>query len=128
MHFTAFRVLMWQFLTGFSLAAGFWGVFGKTVGYSTALGCLVCVIPNAFLAFRLEATKGTSKAKSLVSAAWIGEIGKLALTIILFIFVFELVKPLSPIALFTGFVTTQLSIFVGFLMHSKQETDKSNGS
>ena len=128
MHFTTFRVLIWQLIFGISVSVILWGFFGKIVAYSTALGNLICVIPNAFLAFRIESTKGTSKARVLVNAAWIGEIGKLALTVILFTSVFNLVKPLAILALFVGYISTQLVLFMGFFMHNKKEIDTSNGS
>jgi len=122
------RVILWQFLTGVVLAAALWGVFGKVAGYSALLGCLVCVVPNCFLAFRLVVPRRNSGAKALINAAWIGEIGKLALTVLLFSLVFTLVRPLSAAALFAGFITTQLVTLSGLLMHSEQDTRHGNGS
>jgi ATP synthase protein I len=128
MDLTIPRVLMWQFLVGMGLAAVLWGVFDKVVGYSAALGSLICIIPNAFLALRLVAPRRDPGAEALVGAAWIGEIGKLALTVLFFTLVFTLVKPLAAAALFAGFITTQLVIFSGLLMRQEQDTDNSNGS
>jgi ATP synthase protein I len=122
------RVLMWQFLVGMVLAAVLWGVFGKLVGYSAALGSLICVIPNAFLALRLVVPRRDPGAQALVNAAWIGEIGKLALTVLFFTLVFTLVRPLSAAALFAAFITTQLVTFSGLLMRDEQDTDNGNGS
>jgi ATP synthase protein I len=122
------RVLMWQFLVGAVLAAVLWGVFGKVAGYSAFLGSLICAIPNAFLALRLVVPRRDPGAGALMGAAWIGEIGKLALTVLFFTLVFTLVKPLSGAALFAGFITTQLVVFSGFLMRNEQDTDNSNGS
>jgi len=122
------RVLMWQFLVGVALAAVIWGVFGKVAGYSALLGSLICVIPNAFLALRLVVPRSDPGAQALVGAAWIGEIGKLALTVLFFTLVFTLVKPLSAAALFAGFITTQLVVFSGLLMRHEQDTENSNGS
>jgi ATP synthase protein I len=122
------RVLMWQFLVGAALAAVLWGVFGKVAGYSAFLGSLICAIPNAFLALRLVVPRRDPGAGALMGAAWIGEIGKLALTVLFFTLVFTLVKPLSGAALFAGFITTQLVVFSGFLMRNEQDTDNSNGS
>jgi ATP synthase protein I len=119
---------MWQFLVGTALAAVLWGVFDKVVGYSALLGCLICVIPNAFLALRLVVPRSDAGAQALVGAAWIGEIGKLALTVLFFTLVFTLVRPLSAAALFAGFITTQLVVFSGLLMRNEQDTDNSNGS
>jgi len=122
------RVLMWQFLVGAALAAVLWGVFDKVAGYSAVLGSLICVIPNAFLALRLVVPRRDPGAGALMGAAWIGEIGKLALTVLFFTLVFTLVKPLSGAALFAGFITTQLVVFSGLLMRNEQDTDNSNGS
>jgi len=125
---TVARVIMWQFLVGVALAAVLWGVFGTVVGYSALLGSLICVIPNAFLALRLVVPRSDPGAKALVGAAWIGEIGKLALTVLFFTLVFTLVRPLSAAALFAGFITTQLVVFSGLLMRNEQDTENSNGS
>ena len=128
MDLTIPRVLMWQFLVGLVLAAVLWGVFGKVVGYSAALGSLICVIPNAFLALRLVIPRSDPGAEALVGAAWIGEIMKLALTVLFFTLAFTQVRPLSAAALFAGFITTQLVVFSGLLMRHEQDTDNSNGS
>ncbi len=130
MDLTIPRVLMWQLLVGLVLAAVLWGVFGKVTGYSAALGALICVIPNAFLGLRLLVPRRDPGAQALVNAAWIGEIGKLALTVLLFTLVFTLVRPLSAAALFAGFIATQLVTFSGLLMRGEhvKDTDNSNGS
>lgn len=126
MDLTIPRVLMWQAVVGVVLAAVLWGVFGSVTGYSTLLGSLVCVIPNAFLALRLIAPRRDPGAQALIRAAWIGEIGKLALTVLFFTLVFTLVRPLSAAALFAGFIVTQLVAFSGLLMRSGTDTETSN--
>ncbi len=119
---------MWQFLVGAVLAAALWGAFGKVAGYSALLGSLTAAIPNAFLALRLLVPRTDPGAQALVGAAWIGEIGKLALTVLFFTLVFTLVRPLSAAALFAGFITTQLVVFSGLLMRHEQDTENLNGS
>jgi len=130
MDLTILRVLMWQFVVGVVLAAGLWGIFGGVAGYSAMLGSLICVIPNGFLALRLIVPRRDPGAQALLRAAWIGETGKLALTVLFFTLVFTLVRPLSAAALFAGFIVTQLVAFSGFLMRGEQEqeTSKTNGS
>ena len=122
MDLTILRVLMWQFVVGVVLAAVLWIVFGSVAGYSALLGSLTCVIPNAFLGLRIMAPRRDPGA--LKRAAWVGEMGKFALTVLLFVLVFTQVKPLSPAALFAGFIVTQLVVFSGFLMRS--DTDLEN--
>ena len=126
MDLTIPRVLMWQFIVGAVLAAGLWGFFGSVAGYSAMLGSLICVVPNGFLALRLLVPRRDPGAQALIRAAWIGEIGKLALTVLFFTLVFTLIKPLSAAALFAGFIVTQLVAFSGFLMRSGTDTETSN--
>ena len=128
MNLTIARVLMWQVLVGVALAAILWGIYGNTAGYSALMGSLTCVVPNAFLALRLVVPRRDPGAQALIGAAWAGEIGKLALTVLFFTLVFTLVRPLSAAALFAGFIATQVVVFSGLLMRNEQDTSNSNGS
>ncbi len=110
------KVLLSQLGLGMVIAMLFWGMSGHVAGYSALTGALTCVIPNAFLALRLTVRRRDPGATALVRAAYVGELGKLALTVIMFIMVFTLVRPLAVGALFAGFVAAQLATFAGFLM------------
>ena len=108
------------------MAALFWGMNGHIAGYSALLGGLTCVIPNAFLALRLIVPRRDPGASALVVAAYIGELGKLALTVLMFGMVFALVRPLAAGPLFAGFIGAQLATFLGFFVTDKsQEAGKS---
>jgi len=122
------KLLVVQVGVGVVLAALLWSFLGGVAGYSALLGALVCVIPNAFLALRLAVPRRDPGAQALVQAAYIGELGKLALTVLMFVLVFTLVRPLSAAALFAAFIVTQLVTLSGLLMRSEQETDTSNGN
>ena len=124
------KVLLAQLVVTVALAMLFWGTDGRVSGYSALLGGLICVIPNAFLALRLAAPRRDPGARALVRAAYIGELGKLALTVLFFSMVFTLVRPLSAGALFAGFIAAQLVTFSGFLMRDKntEAKESTNGS
>lgn len=128
MDLTIPRVLMWQIVVGVVLAAVLGAVFGWVAGYSALLGSLASAIPNAFLGLRIMAPRRDPGA--LKRAAWVGEAGKLALTVLMFTLVFTQVEPLSAAALFAGFIVTQLVVFSGLLMHDDVTTksDNTNGS
>ena len=126
--FIIVRVLFWQLVTGLVLAAALWGIFDHIGGYSALLGGLTAVIPNAFLALRIVLPRRDPGAKALMQAAWTGEMGKLALTVLMFVLVFTLVRPLSAAALFAGFIATQLVAFSGLLMQSGQKQEMRNGN
>lgn len=115
------KVLLLQFGLGMVVAMLFWGVNGYVSGYSALLGVLTCVVPNAFLALRLTVPREDSGSRPLIRAAYIGELGKLALTVIMFTVIFSLVRPLAFGALFAGFIAGQLATFAGFFIDSGAE-------
>ena len=115
------KMLVAQVGIGALLAAAIWGIYGVVPGYSALLGTLVAVIPNAFLALRLAVPRRNPGPEALVRAAYIGELGKLALTVLFFGLVFTLVKPLAAAALFAGFIAAQMVTLSGLLMRSGQE-------
>lgn len=120
-------ILAAQLVLSLVLAAAFWGISGSVPGYSALLGGLACVVPNAFLALRLVVPRRDPGAGALIRAAYFGELGKLALTVLIFGIVFALVKPLAPAAVFAGFIAAQLVTFSGFLMrHGEKELEQSN--
>lgn len=124
-------VLAGQLVVGTVLAAMLWGLIGGVAGYSAMLGSLTCVIPNAFLATRIVLAHRDPGARALIRAAYTGEMGKLALTVLMFSVVFVMVRPLAAGALFAGFIAAQLVTFAGFLMrdaeHEELDTDNKNG-
>ena len=115
------KVLLAQLVSGVFLGALFWGVSGIVEGYSALLGGLTCVIPNAFLALRLAVPRRDPGPEALVRAAYIGELGKLALTVLLFSMVFTLVRPLAAGPLFAGFIAAQLLTVLGFLVRDRSQ-------
>jgi ATP synthase protein I len=122
-------VLLAQTGLTLTLAALFWGINGLVSGYSALLGGLTAVIPNGFLAARLMLPRRDPGAGALLRAAYLGELGKLALTVLIFGAVFALVRPLAAGALFAGFIAAQLATFAGFLTRAPQvrQRDRDNG-
>jgi ATP synthase protein I len=118
------KVLVGQIGIGAVLAAALWGLYGHVAGYSALLGSLTCVIPNAFLALRLVVPRRDPGAGALIRAAYIGELGKLALTVLMFSIVFAMVRPLSAAALFAGFIAAQLMTIAGLLLRDGRETEE----
>ena len=116
------KVLVAQIGIGVVLAAVLWGVYGEVAGISALLGSLTCVLPNAFLALRLAVPRADPGAKDLIRAAYIGEVGKLAITVLMFSIIFAAVRPLSVAALFAGFIAAQLMTFAGLLMRDDRTT------
>jgi ATP synthase protein I len=97
---------------GLAAFLGIW--WGGTAVLSALLGGLTAVLPNAFLAARMLAPHADD-AKAVMRSAWLGEIGKLLLTALLFGLIFALVRPLSAPAVFAGFVAAQAVVFGALL-------------
>ena len=122
------KVLAVQFGTGLAMAAAIWAGFGNPQGFSAFLGAMIAVVPNAFLALRLAAPRRDPGARSLVRAAYIGELGKLALTVLLFSIVFVTVRPLAAAPLFATFVVTALIPIAGLaLIDNNKDTVNEHG-
>ena len=118
------KVIAVQIGLGAALAAALWSVLGNIAGYSALLGCLTSVLPNGFLALRLAVPRRDPGAKSLLRAAYIGEIGKLALTVLLFSIVFVTVRPLAAAPFFATFVVTAMVPLLGFLIRDRDSEEQ----
>jgi ATP synthase protein I len=98
------------------VAAVAWVWVGQIAGMSAMLGGVTAVVPNAFLAARLLQPSRDESAKAMMRSAWLGEIGKLLLTALLFGVIFGFVRPIQPLAVFAGFIAAQLVVFGGLLV------------
>src|SRR5690606_34365368 len=98
------RVVLLTLLAQTAVSLGLAGLFalwlGNVVAVSVLLGGMVAVIPNGFLAARLLKPRADDSAAAIMRSAWIGEIGKLLLTALLFGVIFAMVRPISVLAVF----------------------------
>jgi ATP synthase protein I len=98
------------------LAALLWFMFGGVVAASTLLGGAAAVVPNGFLAARVLMPSRDVSAGAMMRAAWLGEMGKILLTVLAFGVIFGFVRPISPPAVFAGFIAAQLVVFGALLV------------
>ena len=115
--------LVGQTVVTLCVAAGLWFWQGQVAGVSALLGGATAVIPNGFLAARLLQWRAGAGAASLWRSMWIGEIGKLLLTAVLFAAIFGAVRPLAPLAVFCGFIAAQLVNFGALLLGGARRTE-----
>jgi ATP synthase protein I len=99
------RILLAQLCIGGLVAGPLWLWRGETVALSWLLGSVICVVPNTFLAALMLVRR--TDARAALRAAYWGETGKLALTVVLFVLVFKHVRPLHAELLFGGLIATQ---------------------
>jgi ATP synthase protein I len=115
--------LLAQACVSFVVAAVFWAWMGATAGMSALLGGVAVVVPNGFLAARLLWPSRDESMTTIMRSAWIGEIGKLLLTVLLFAAIFGAVRPLDPVAVFCGFIAAQVMVFGALLLGGAPGTE-----
>ena len=108
--------LLVQACVSFIAAAVLWVWVDEVAAWSALLGGATVVIPNGFLAARLLTPNRDLSARAMMRSAWLGEIGKLALTALLFGVIFGFVRPIEPPAVFAGFIAAQLVVFGALLL------------
>ncbi len=82
---------------------------GMTQAYSVILGGVLYLLPNAYFAKRLLFSRQNSSANRALAEMYIGQIWKMAISIVGFAAVFIMVRPLSPFSLFFAFILLQIS-------------------
>ena len=109
MHLTIpFRIVLVQLLVAVGLTLAYlpFDEGGLVRSYSILLGGLTSMLPSAFMAWHM--TRSTVNLESAFKSLVYGEIGKLALTAMIFIAVFVFVEPLNILFFFSSLVLSML--------------------
>lgn len=89
-----------------------WAIKDTTAALSAALGALVCWLAHCYFAWQSFRTAGARASKQVMLNMYRGMLGKFAIVIVGFILILSNVKPLSPVALFSGFILVQAMSWV----------------
>ena len=89
-----------------------WLIKDTTAALSAALGALVCWLAHCYFAWQSFRTAGARASKRVMLNMYRGMLGKFAIVIVGFILILSNVKPLSPVALFSGFILVQAMSWV----------------
>ena len=90
-----------------------WATVSTLLAKSVLIGSGVAVVPNAYFAWRAFRYNQTRSAEKVLGSFVQAELGKLALTALLFAAAFKLGQPMDVQGLFAGFVVTTLTGLVG---------------
>ncbi len=85
---------------------------GSIIAYSTLLGGLISALPNSYFAMQAFRYAGASNSDKVVKSFMKGELGKIAITLVLFALSFTLITTINELALILGFAVTH---FVGVM-------------
>ncbi|WP_436870536.1 ATP synthase subunit I [Acinetobacter courvalinii] len=89
-----------------------WAMKDTTAALSAALGALLCWLAHCYFAWQSFRTAGARASKQVMLNMYRGMLGKFAIVIVGFILILSNVKPLSPVALFCGFILVQAMSWV----------------
>ena len=89
-----------------------WLIKDTTAALSAVLGALVCWLAHCYFAWQSFRTAGARASKQVMLNMYRGMLGKFAIVIVGFILILSNVKPLSPAALFCGFILVQAMSWV----------------
>ena len=81
-----------------------WVLKDSAAALSAALGALVCWLASCYFTWQSFRAAGARATKQVLSNMYRGMMGKFAIVIVGFILILSNVKPLSPAALFCGFI------------------------
>ena len=98
-------IVVAQFIATILASASFL-IFGRIAALSALMAGVVCLIPSGFVL--VMSLRAISPGETGLANAVRGEVGKFALSILLFALVFAFVKPLDAVAFFATFVVLQL--------------------
>ena len=96
-----------------------WLIKDTVAALSAALGALVCWLASCYFTWQSFRAVGARASKQVLLNMYRGMLGKFAILIVGFILILSNVKPLSPVALFCGFILVQAMTWVAPFLASR---------
>ncbi|WP_010117077.1 ATP synthase subunit I [Acinetobacter sp. P8-3-8] len=98
-----------------------WALKDTTAALSATLGALICWLASCYFSWQSFRAAGARASKQVLSNMYRGLMGKFAIVIVGFILILSNVKPLSPVALFCGFILVQAMSWVAPFWVARQQ-------
>jgi len=98
-----------------------WVLKDSTAALSASLGALVCWLASCYFSWQSFRAAGARASKQVLSNMYRGLMGKFAIVIVAFILILSNVKPLSPVALFCGFILVQAMTWIAPFWVARQQ-------
>lgn len=104
--------------------------FDKVYAYSVLIGGLIAVVPQAYFAVLAFRWRGARSATAIARSSYAGEVGKFLLSVAGFALVFATVRPISGLAVLSGYLVMLTVQIIGswlLLTHDQQKVADGNG-
>ncbi len=120
----AYRLIKLQLFSAIVMFLWISPLFGLFLAGSAAIGVAISLLANVCSAHRMFSQK-QYEAKKILGDFYAGELRKILLTVILFIFCFSML-PISHLFLLVGYIVAQMSfLLMPLLMHCFQRASNS---
>lgn len=104
----AITLVILQTLMVLMIAVCTFALSEPSIAKSATGGAVVCWLANAYFAWQAFRVAGATASRQILTNMSNGMVGKFVIVIVGFILIFTQVKPLSGLALFTGFILVQM--------------------
>ena len=105
--------ITWVQLALLVLASLFLLMIDRVIAYSVFSGGLTAIVPQAYFALYAFRWRGARSAQAIARASYVGEVGKFALSVAGFVIVFTMLRPISGLAVFAGFLAMLVIQIIG---------------
>jgi len=117
------KILLVQFAVSFMAGAVAWVISGP-MAISIVTGGLVASLANGYFAWKVFAKQREVESAQILKTYYGAEVGKIILTVMLFVFVFNTVKPLNVIALMSAYLLITMIPMLASFFINKDDDDK----
>jgi len=102
-------------------------VFSGPIAISVVAGGLIASLANGYFAWKVFAKQREVESAQILKTYYGAEVGKIILTVMLFVFVFNTVKPLNVIALMGAYLLiTMIPMLASFFINTDKDDDGKN--
>ena len=96
--------------------------FDKTLAISALAGGMTACMANGYFAWKVFGRQQEASENQILSTCYKAEVGKIILTVSMFVVVFNLIKPLNVIALMSAYLLiTMIPWLASFFINNDKE-------
>ena len=117
------KIVLIQFVTSFMAGAAGW-LFTQPIGISILAGGLIASLANGYFAWKVFAKQQETENAKILTTFYGAEVGKIILTVMLFVFVFKAVEQLNVIALMSAYLLITLIPMLASFFINKDDENK----
>ncbi|HED36559.1 MAG TPA: hypothetical protein ENJ08_20365 [Gammaproteobacteria bacterium] len=116
------KILLLQFAASLLSGAISW-FFGQTIALSVISGGLIASLPNAWFGWKVFSGSAQAESTEILSTCYRAEIGKVILTVMLFLIAILTIKPINIIALMCAYLfITMIPWLASFFINNDKKT------